>query len=239
MTTFVLVHGAWHGAWCWYRLAPLLEAAGHRVVTPDLPAHGLDRTPAAQVHLVDYARTVAAALERTRETAVLLGHSLGGMVVSQAAELVPERVRRLIYLNAFLPGDGDSCSRLSEEAHGSLLNRHTVADAEAGLLRFGLAGMREALYADCPPESVALAARCLTPEPLAPLMEPVRLTPERYGRLPRDCIESTEDRAIPVAHQHHMRSARGCDRVVTLPGSHSPFFSQPELLAAHLGTLGA
>ncbi len=114
MTTFVLVHGAWHGAWCWDKVAAELTKAGNRVVTLDLPSHGEDKTPAHEVTLDSYAEAIAKVIRGEEEKVVLVGHSMGGIAISAAAELVPDRIQRLIYLTAFLPRDGESLLAIEE-----------------------------------------------------------------------------------------------------------------------------
>ena len=94
MATYVLVHGAWHGSWEWEQLTPLLEAEGHRVIAVDLPRTTLE----------DNADAVRAAVESAGEPVILLGHSAGGMWITQAAEYVPDRIATLVYCAAFLPG---------------------------------------------------------------------------------------------------------------------------------------
>jgi len=84
MTTFGLIHGAWHGAWCWERVVPSLERRGARVVAPDLPGMGQDKTPLSGITLAVWARSVADLVEQQSEPAVLVGHSRGGIVISQA-----------------------------------------------------------------------------------------------------------------------------------------------------------
>src|ERR1700680_4689248 len=112
MSQFLLVHGASGGAWCWHKLMPELERRGHRALAIDLPGHGEDKTPLAQVNLAAYAERVADTLKKLPEPAVLIGHSMGGMVISAAAELAPEWVRTLVYLCAYLPRDGESLSAI-------------------------------------------------------------------------------------------------------------------------------
>src|SRR5262245_45274855 len=108
MATYVLVHGPWHGGWCWERVAPLLRAAGHRVETPDLPGHGDDPTPPAEVGLRLYAEAIERVLVTLEEPAVLVGHGTSGAVVSEVAERCPERVALLVYLAGFLLQTGES-----------------------------------------------------------------------------------------------------------------------------------
>ena len=78
MAAFVLVHGAWHGAWCWQRVIPHLQAKGHTVIAPDLPGLGEDKTDAAGVTLADNVACIGKALDQAGEKAILVGHSLGG-----------------------------------------------------------------------------------------------------------------------------------------------------------------
>lgn len=102
-TQFVLVHGAWHGAWCWEKVIPLIEAKGHGVHTLDLPGLGSDETPLEDVSLNAYVDAVVKLISDIEEKVVLLGHSMGGIVITQVAEKIPEQISTLIYLTAFSP----------------------------------------------------------------------------------------------------------------------------------------
>lgn len=108
MTTFVLLHGAFHGAWCWARVAPLLRAAGHAVFTPTQTGLG-DRAHLLHpgITLSTFVDDLVAVLETEELTgAVLVGHSFGGNAITGAAERVPHRIRHLVYLDAVVPRDG-------------------------------------------------------------------------------------------------------------------------------------
>ena len=96
MATYVLVHGAWHGAWAWDEVTPLLEAEGHTVDALDLPGHGDDRSPVSEMTLEGNVNRILERIDAAGEPVVLLGHSMGGMSVTQAAEHVPERISRLV-----------------------------------------------------------------------------------------------------------------------------------------------
>ena len=108
MATFILIHGAWHGGWCWERVVPLLEAQGHRVLAPDLPGMGNDHAPLNTITLDTWARFVADLIRQQNEKVILVGHSRGGVVISQAAEYVPKHIQGLIYLAAFLIPKGET-----------------------------------------------------------------------------------------------------------------------------------
>ena len=116
MATFVLVHGAWHGGWCWEEVAGRLRDGGHRVHAPTLTglgerAHLIDCVAGPDTHAADVAGLIR---WRGLEEVVLVGHSYGGMVVSGAASRVPERIARLVYLDAFVPeADGQAVNELA------------------------------------------------------------------------------------------------------------------------------
>lgn len=108
MTQFLLVHGAWHGAWCWEKVVPLLAEMGHAAAAIDLPGQGDDPTPAASVTVDDYVRAIGEALRSAGGRSVLVGHSMGGIAISAAAEAHPDLIERLVYVTAFLPRNGES-----------------------------------------------------------------------------------------------------------------------------------
>ena len=113
MSTFVLVHGSWHGAWCWERIIPMLEKAGHRAIAIDLPAHGTDHTPLAEVNLKSYTDRLSAVLEKESEKVILLGHSMAGVVISQIAEYFPEKSKSLCICARFFQKTVSRCSMRS------------------------------------------------------------------------------------------------------------------------------
>lgn len=237
MATFILVHGAWHGAWCWRHIVPLLRARGHAVLAPDLPGHGDDTAPPALQTLDSYAQRIEAAVGECDGQVVLVGHSLGGLVISAVAETLPERVRQLAYVTAFLPRDGDSLVRICSVDPGNPLSTASLRTPDGKAVTVDPERLRELFYADCPNEDFALARTRLGPEPIATMFQTVRVTPERFGRLPRAYIHCSRDVALPLFVQERMVAASPCATVLTLPTGHSPFFAAPERLAAMLDSL--
>ncbi len=237
MSTFVLIHGAYHGAWCWERLTPHLTSAGHRVVAPDLPGRGPDAAPPGELGLADYAERVCQVLDRQPEPAVLVGHSMAGAVITQAAEQRPRRIARLVYLTAYLLADGQAILDLSRTDADSLVPANRVISADGLTLTVRTEVLNETFYGDCAPTDKQWAQARLIPEVRAVMTTPVRTSAANFGRVPRAYVLCTADRAISIALQRRMVQALPCDPVITMDTAHSPFLSAPEALAGHLLTL--
>lgn len=228
MSNFVLVHGSWHGAWCWYRIVPRLRALGHRVEAIDLPGHGRNWTDAADVTLDGYANSLGEVIDRASGPVVVVAHSRGGIPTSQAAELRHEQVERLVYLAAYLLADGETVLDHAPYDSDSLVLPNLDFDPEGNWDMLKSEAFEPALYADCPPEDVALAQLLLTPEPALPSRTPISTSKERYGTIPRTYIELLEDRAVSPMLQRRMHEALPCEEVRSIKASHSSYFSTPD-----------
>jgi pimeloyl-ACP methyl ester carboxylesterase len=236
MSTFLLVHGAWHGAWCWYKLMPRLEKMGHTVLVPDLPSLGCDRTPVNRVSLAAWRDFVCDIVDRASEPVILVGHSRGGIVLSEVAEHRPERIRTLVYLTAFLLRDGECLFDLAADP-ASLVPPNMVMSDDKTSSTIRDEALRETFYGECSDDDIALARLCLQPEPTVPLATPVRVTGGKFGKVPRVYVECLRDKAMPVSLQRKMHGATPCRQVLSLDTDHSPFFSRPDELARLLSNL--
>lgn len=225
MSTFVLVHGAYHGAWCWHKVASELEARGHDVFAFDLPAHGVDTTPIQDVSFEEYVDRVCRAVSKPDEAVILVGHSMAGMVITQAAERCPGEIESLVYLTAYLPPDDESM--IDQRVEGSLISRSFVVDESRGVGVIAKDKLEELFYADCSESDIALARALLRPEPLEPLSAPVSLSEAGFGSVRRVYVQCENDQAITIDQQRAMIADRSADAVVTLQASHSPFLSIP------------
>ena len=240
MSRFVLVHGAFHGAWCWEPLVVELSAARHTVSTLDLPGHGDDPTPVAAVTLDAYARRICDRLEEQPEPVVLVGHSMGGVAITQAAARCADKIARLVYVAAFLPGDGQSLVDLTKlpEGAGDMVQANMVVEGDPPVATMPAEAAREAFYGKCTSEQAARAIEQLRPQPLAPFVTPVALDgadmPAR-----RAYVVATEDRAIPPALQRRFVAENPDLDVVELDSDHSPFLSRTSELAAALERFAA
>jgi pimeloyl-ACP methyl ester carboxylesterase len=234
--TFILVAGAWHGAWCWDRVAALLIEGGHRVLTPELPATGADRTDPATITLESWARGLADLVGRETEP-VVVGHSRAGIVISRAAELEPARIARLVYLAAYLLPRGATMAAAARADVDSLVPANMMPAASGITCTLRPEVIPDAFYGDCDVDTVAHAQAHLTPEPLKPLVTPLKVSDGRFGTVPRSYIECTRDRTVTLEAQRRMQMALPCEPVITLDSDHSPFLSHPRELAAALSRI--
>jgi pimeloyl-ACP methyl ester carboxylesterase len=234
VANFVLVHGAWHGGWCWSPVVDALSDAGHRAIAPDLPGHGNDSTPVETVTLDDYTARIRTVCEQHAEPVVLVGHSMGGVVITRVAELVPDRVAVLVYLSAFLPAPGQSILDAASRDQASLIGASLVPVGNGATTVIPEDRAAKVFYGDCDPSVAAEAARKLGPTPMQPLAAPVEYTNERFGRVRRIFIQCNRDAAISPAIQRAIQQATLFERVMCLDASHSPFLSMPRTLAATL-----
>jgi pimeloyl-ACP methyl ester carboxylesterase len=234
MAKFILVHGMFHGGWCFDIIKPMLESNGHMVVAEDLAGCGADKTEAGDVSLDLWASNVAA-LAAAHEKVILLGHSRGGLVVSQAAERVPQHVSAIVYLTALMLPNGKSPMNLPEimaeqgfESSGDMMAPRFTPD---GLSMLPPEDATELFYGACSQKIRDWAVPRVGSEPLAPLMTPISVTPERWGRIPKIYIETTEDKTLPINSQRAMIAAVGPDEVITMHTDHMPIITDAAALA--------
>jgi pimeloyl-ACP methyl ester carboxylesterase len=239
MTRFVLVHGAFGGAWSWEPVVTPLRALGHTVETLDLPGGGDDQTPVADVTLEACAARVCQVLRQRPEPAVLVGHSMGGVVVTQAASDCTERVASLIFVCAFMPGDGQSLLDLTRlpEGAGDMIQANLVVEGDPPVGALSDEAATAAVYNRSAPERVAPALARRRPQPLAPMATPVRVDEALLARIPRSYVLTSDDNSIPPALQRRMISEHPCRAVVELDTDHAPQLSATAELVTALDRL--
>lgn len=237
MSTYVLIHGAWHGRWCWDKVMPLLAKAGHTVVAPDLPGHRNDSTPIGEISLRSYCERVCQVLDAQTEPVILVGHSMGGIVITQAAEYRPDKIKKLVYLTAFLLQNSEFLLQYAGQDETSAVTANLIVAEDHSCASVRADALREAFYGDCSDEDSMRATSLLVPQSVAPLVTPVSTSSQNFGRIPRVYISCLRDRAITPAIQKLMYENIPCERFIQMDSSHSPFFSAPEELAGHLLSL--
>jgi pimeloyl-ACP methyl ester carboxylesterase len=237
--TVVLVHGAWHGAWCWERVVDLLASTGVDAIAVDLPGHGTDTGPLLDLH-GDSAR-VSDVLNGLDGPVLLVGHSYGGAVITEAGS--HPAVSHLVYLGALALDQGETCMSaatsdpdavaISHEGRPSL-GKGLIAD-DRGASNLDPTVAAQCLYNECDQETAAWAVDRLGPHPVVALQQ----APDSvaWRSKPSTYVVCSKDMAIHPDLQRVM--AKRCSATVEWESDHSPFLSQPEMLAGLLSDLAA
>lgn len=237
----VLVHGAWHGGWCFTKVVNALHELGVPVFAPDLPGHGSD--PGAFGDLAADAARVRLLLDDIDGPVVLLGHSYGGLVISEAASdpTIAARIRRLVYLCATVTEPGKTFFDVPADNSRSLL-RPLIVMADGGLSTIDVsdrAAIKAAFFADCSDADVSYAVKNLGKQPMSNLGCAVSGDP--LATIPATYMRCTQDRVIPIEVQDALIASASPTalalEIVTLASSHSAFLSRPSELADQLATL--
>ncbi len=227
----VLVHGAFENASVWGHVTAKLQADGYKVVTVDLP--GRPGAPAApdKVSLDLYGDTVVAALADLHRPAVVVGHSFGGIVIADAAEKAPDKVKTLVFMAAYLPHDGDSLVSMANQDPDAKIGPHLQIKKEQAIASIEYSA-RADLFANGGPEGLRKAIPDLIlDEPLAPLATPVHVTAGKFGRIDKVYIHTAMDQVISPAFQAKMVASTPVRQEFTLPTGHTPFLTDPDGLA--------
>ncbi len=243
MTVFVLVHGAWHGGWCWRKVAPLLRQAGADVFTPTLSglgerAHLSDHLDPADINLDLHQKDIVGLLESEDLTDVILvGHAYAGMVISGVAEACPERLKHLVYVNGVVPADGESMADQLLAVRGPQFAawvREQIdtgdgflpppASAEEVGRRWGITDAAD----------LAWVGSKVTPQPAAAMAQAVRLERAEAKTIPRSFVGSSEAGFDSVAKRVE---AAGW-LIYHIDSGHDPMVTNPEDLAGILLNIG-
>lgn len=241
MANYLLVHGAWHGAWCWRRVLPLLTQAGHRVHAVTLTgvgerAHLLSPAIDLETHITD---VMAAMDAEEMDDVVLVVHSYAGMLGTAVADRRPERLKHLVYLDAVLPKPGESWS----STHASATRNARIAAAQADPL-FGFPAPDASVFG-LEAEDHARVQRRQTPHPGKPYTQVLNFDPKRVASVPRTFVNCTRPPLATIdISRLRMRDPAFWDgawlpgsQVVEMATGHDPMVSDPQGLAKILMAL--
>ncbi|XP_030529649.1 methyl jasmonate esterase 1-like [Rhodamnia argentea] len=249
---FVLVHGACHGAWCWYRVVTLLESTGHKVTALDMAASGIHPKQAKELNSIEeYVEPLFEFLEGLprEEKVILVGHSIGGLVLSMAMERFPEKVAVAVFAAALMPGPELGIHSIREERDRRLGfstdSAYAFDDGPAQpptSLLFGYDLLSTKLYQLSPPEDLTLAASLMRPFRLYPdqakMKEEVAVTKAKYGTVRRVYIVCDRDLILTEDVQRWMVEMNPPDEAKVISGSdHMVMFSKPHELCHALGEI--
>jgi len=227
---YVLVHGAWadESAWGFVR-NQLAENANVEVI--NLPAHGVDLTPINSITLKNYVDAVTKAINKYKGKVTLVGHSMSGVVISQVAENIPDKIDKLVYVAAYLPKNGQSLGELAQQDTESKLGDAIKYNSVKGDERkkFQRKVVVPAICDDCPDFMKEVLVKYYSEEPLTPFGEKVSLSKSKFGQVPKYYIHTSKDFAVGYKLQKQMvKENATVKKTYVMETSHLPFVTQPQ-----------
>ena len=236
--TYVLVHGAWQAPYVWDAVKADLINKGNKVIVVELPGHGSDNTATYTLSLDVYRDKVIDAILKEEDKVILVGHSMGGMVITHVAEKIPSKISTLVYIGAFLPASGQALTDLAFSDPDSKLGPLLISSADQLTLdvkRDSLTSLFINDGAEAEKEKVLTNYRT---EPAIPFTNKVTLTNEHFGAVQKVYIKTLQDIVISPSLQDRMIAAAGIKTIYEVNTSHSPFLSQPHAVSALLLKIG-
>ena len=235
--TFVLVHGAWHGGWCWVRVADLLRGAGHTVYTPTLTglgerAHLISPLVNLDTHINDVINLVEA---EELSNVVLVGHSYAGIIISGVADRAPLRLKQLVYLDSLLLDSGQSIfSTFPKDVVKARLQ--SIRETGGGV---GAAGFPPTAFGVKDPADVAWVSRRMTPQPVGTYQQPLILESPLGNGLPKTYVDCTLEPMVNLNPAKVMVRKTPGWQVRTLVSGHDAMVTVPGPLSALLQEIAA
>jgi len=224
--TYVLVHGAWADESAWGAIRNQL-AIHANVEVVNLPAHGADNTYGAGIGLNEYVKTVTAAINKYSEKVTLVGHSMAGVIISQVAEMMPNKVDKLIYVSAYLPKNGESVQLINTKFYGDKPIDIFELNKDYSLIAVKKEAIPQVVCADCSTEMKETLKKYHRAEPVKGFNDKVRLS-SNFLKTPKYYISTKNDNAVPYLLQQQMIKDNGTvKKVLEMETSHLPFVVKP------------
>lgn len=236
--TYVLVHGAWQAPYVWDAVQADLVQKGNEVIVVELPGHGADATPTHTLSVDVYRDKVIDAISTVNGKVILVGHSMGGMVITSVAEKIPSRISKLVYIGAFLPASGQALADLAMSDPDSKLGPSLVPSADQLTLDVKKEDLVSLFINDGSPAVKERVLGNYRAEPAIPFSNKVTLTAENFGAVEKVYIKTLQDRVISPGLQDRMIAGTGIKTIYQLNTSHSPFLSQPHAVSDLLLKIG-
>lgn len=236
--TYVLVHGAWQAPYVWDAVRADLTNKGNKVVVVELPGHGLDKTPAYQLSMDVYRDKVVDAISQLDGKVILVGHSMGGVVVTSVAEKIPSKISKLVYIGAFIPTSGQSLGELANTDPDSQLGPQLVQSDDKLTLDVKPDLLTYLFINDGTQTAKDQVVANYRPEPAIPFGNKIILTNSNFGAVEKVYIKTLRDIVISPRLQDRMIASAGIKEIYSVNTSHSPFLSQPQAVSDLLVRIG-
>jgi pimeloyl-ACP methyl ester carboxylesterase len=230
--TFVIVHGAFQNAASWQQVSDALKAKGHSVLTVDLPGRNAQGANAKAITISQYVDTVRGLIEKLNEPVTLVGHSFGGITISLVGLSIPEKIKRLVYVAAYIPVSGESMQSLSAgDKDNGFSEKSFVVSPDYAFATILDEDRARLFINDGKPEQQKAMADAMLREPLGPIGTKVDVAPEKFAAITKAYIRTTMDKTVSLSIQNMMIKRTDIKQTSDINTGHSPQISQPKMLA--------
>jgi pimeloyl-ACP methyl ester carboxylesterase len=231
MSTYVLIHGSLIGGWCWNKVKTILENDGHIVYAPDLPGHSKDdKISAKEITLNKYVSFVCNLINGIDGKVILVGHSLGGAIITNAVEYVHNKIEKLVYVCAIVPKNEDKVGELLKSCSVPETNNPITINKFEMHIEVNFDKVNDVLFNGCDKDDIAYAIKMMVPQPFIPFTEPIIIKQENFKKINRIGVVCTEDRSLPPVFQEKMYNDAGC-KMKFIKSGHAPYFSKAKELS--------
>jgi pimeloyl-ACP methyl ester carboxylesterase len=233
MKHYILVHGAWEGAWSWDKTQPILEQNGHKVTAIDLPGSPGNKQPIEQVTLESYVQIVVDAINALDHNVVLVGHSMAGVVISQVGERIPNKIDELVYVTAFLLENGGSVMEAMQSDPGGEFLPELKFAVDQSYATAAESTWRSKAFHDVSEADIleVLPLMRNVPQASEPFLAKIAVTDKNFGTVRKTYIRTSLDEMISPGFQDKMLENWKVDEIHTLTAGHFPTLSVPTQLA--------
>lgn len=235
---YVLVHGAWQAPYVWDAVKTTLINEGNNVTVVELPGHGGDNTTPSTITLNTYRDKVIDAMSKMDGKVILVGHSLGGIIISAVAEKMPAKIEKLVYLAAYLPVSQQSLFKIATTDGGSQLTTDKLIFNSNGTVDVQRDQIVNLFIQDGSAQIQSLVLQNYRPEPTIPLTDSVTLTAANFGSVEKVYIKTLLDHVVSPSLQNKMIAAANVKTVYQLNTGHSAFLVKPDSVAILLTKIG-
>ncbi|MGQ3888230.1 alpha/beta fold hydrolase [Legionella sp. CNM-1927-20] len=222
--TFILVHGAWHAAWCWEYIARALNLRGQKVLMPNLPGRQLSANCPNTIGLQNYVTCLIDLIKEQSEPVTLVGHSMAGLVISKVAEALPDAIQELIFVAAYIPQNDQSLFAIAQALESNNLTPYLIINEDYQTISLKRSpDLVDIFFNHCNSVDAKKALFKLQPEPLKPLTEPVKVG-KNFARVAKRSLVCRYDQALLLTDQLRMSKAV-TNNIVYLDADHAAYYS--------------
>ncbi|WP_024769867.1 alpha/beta fold hydrolase [Aquimarina macrocephali] len=229
--TFLLIHGAWEGAWAWKETTQFLERKGNKVISIDLPGHGDDITPISEINLDLYVNRVKVELNKFSAPVVLVAHSFAGYVISKVAEEVPQKIEKLIFIASAIPYKSKPAIKIFEEDKESEFIANLIFSEDQISATMNRETIKNIVFGGATDSQIDEVIPQLVEQATKPFFEIVETTEKNFGSVSKAYIETKHDRVLSLTAQRMLQKETGITESVLLDTGHVPLVTTPKELA--------